>query len=1272
MSTRRRIIGWLIGFTAFLILSVVIAALFAPKLITLEAVNEYLEQQFSQEIGGSIDFRRIDLSWFPRPHAVVQDVTFTLTEDVDGKMKALHFYPKIVPLIWGNFELFRLSAIEPEYNLKISKVPAPSDPEQQEFGFSNVLKEVHDLLLAFPEFTITGLDVKIKNGSLHIFEGGRRVFGFHDLQASYSRPTNETKFDLTCKSNLWNDINISGALDAERFSGRGNIRFVEFRPHAISNYFFPDSPIKVTEALANLVVDYELRGTEWFRANLNGSVPVLKITDENRSLEIRDSLINGAVRITPEETSFTVEKLAMLQPRITLAGKLAFNQQEPLITLEMEGHEFDIESIRKLALEKYGESKILRTVFNIIRAGQVPSVRLSSKGKQIEDLIKMKNILIRGEMVDGNIFIPTINLDLKQVAGTVVILDGLLQGYSLKTQMGGSLGKNGRLTLGLNKHISPFHLDILAHGDLTQLPPILKRVVKDENFLKELARIKTVKGEALGKLTIDYDKKKVGVKVEASEVQLEADYERIPFPVKISGGPFYFDLHQVGFSNFDVTLGKSSFSHVSATLKWQKSTRLTLASETASVHMAEIFPWLKSLGTISKELKDIQAVNGLIHIDRVTLAGPLLHPEKWDIKSRGKFEQLGIHSKKLPGPLQILRGQFASQDTRLGVKDMEAILGKSTLSSITGGIDWGDADRITIVSGSTSLSVNELNTWLNKHKYTRGYFKKLPPLGGTVALKSLKLNSPLHSPQIRQIRFSAEFDTSNLKSKHFPGPLRVDHGKISLADERLVSTDCKGAFGKSTFSQLAINWDWGESRSLTANSSSVVMFADEIWPWLKGLWNIDTGLGTLTVTEGRIVLRDLEIILPLDRIEQWRISASGNLHNITAMAEFMDQPITLTDGKFILTHKNLSDVAYNNIKLGSSHITWGESRIILIGDIYFSPGNLIVDMNTSLDKIDWTRIEKIIDYRTDHKDESKTPSETRVAAELRINAKKFKYGNFAFQSLQATVSYKPEEILVTIEKSDLCDITIDGFIRVTDQSIEYYLIPTARGKTLENTLACLSKEKASASGVFNLNGEVMAKAKPQATTRSYSGNLDFNANSGRIYRFGLLAKLFAILNVTEIYRGDVPDLVGEGFAYETMKIKANFEGKKLVMEECYIDGASMGIACDGEIDLAEDQINLVILVAPFKTVDRIVKNIPLVSSVLGGKLVSIPFRAIGDLDDPAVIPLEPTAVGTGLLGVLERTLKLPMTMMQPLMDDEKEGQPKTENDQVVEQEPKAP
>jgi hypothetical protein len=163
----------------------------------------------------------------------------------------------------------------------------------------------------------------------------------------------------------------------------------------------------------------------------------------------------------------------------------------------------------------------------------------------------------------------------------------------------------------------------------------------------------------------------------------------------------------------------------------------------------------------------------------------------------------------------------------------------------------------------------------------------------------------------------------------------------------------------------------------------------------------------------------------------------------------------------------------------------------------------------------------------------------------------------------------------------------------------------------------------------------------------------FSAREGRIYRFGLLAKILSILNVTEIYRGEVPDLTGKGFAYRSMKANAKIKGGKLIMQECSIDGVSMGIACEGNIDLSEKKMNLTVLVAPFKTVDRIVDIIPLVGHVLGGNLISIPFQAKGDLKDPDVIPLPPKAVGSGVLGILERTLKLPITIIQPIFPGSK-------------------
>jgi hypothetical protein len=381
------------------------------------------------------------------------------------------------------------------------------------------------------------------------------------------------------------------------------------------------------------------------------------------------------------------------------------------------------------------------------------------------------------------------------------------------------------------------------------------------------------------------------------------------------------------------------------------------------------------------------------------------------------------------------------------------------------------------------------------------------------------------------------------------------------------------------------------------------------------------------------------------------------------ISDFLDNPLLLRNGKFILTEREYSGLPHNVIKLASTPLTWGESNLLLNGDIFFSTNNIVIDLGISLDHVDWVRIKKILDYAKEKKDDfGKLPEEVSVRAMLKIKSEKFSYNSYIFQPMQVDVTLGSEEVMIAIERADLCNITINGIIKVSDQSLEFYIVPKSQNKQLESTLSCLSNQKTSASGKFNLDGEIMVQAKPETSNRFFSGDLDFSADNGRIYRLGLLSKLFAVLNITEIYRGEAPDLTGEGFAYNTMEIKADFNGKKLVMQQCAIDGASMDIACEGEIDLADNKINLVILVAPFKTVDRIVKHIPLVGGVLGGKTISIPFRAKGDLDDPDVIPLSPTAVGSGILGIFERTLKLPITIIQPLLPDE---QPKPETQEEV-------
>jgi hypothetical protein len=78
-------------------------------------------------------------------------------------------------------------------------------------------------------------------------------------------------------------------------------------------------------------------------------------------------------------------------------------------------------------------------------------------------------------------------------------------------------------------------------------------------------------------------------------------------------------------------------------------------------------------------------------------------------------------------------------------------------------------------------------------------------------------------------------------------------------------------------------------------------------------------------------------------------------------------------------------------------------------------------------------------------------------------------------------------------------------------------------------------------------------------------------------------------------------------------------------------------------------MDLAIAVAPLKTVDWIVKHIPVVGYILEGTLISIPLRVQGDLKDPRIIPLAPSQIGDDLMGIMKRTLKLPFKVVQPIV-----------------------
>jgi uncharacterized protein YhdP len=191
-------------------------------------------------------------------------------------------------------------------------------------------------------------------------------------------------------------------------------------------------------------------------------------------------------------------------------------------------------------------------------------------------------------------------------------------------------------------------------------------------------------------------------------------------------------------------------------------------------------------------------------------------------------------------------------------------------------------------------------------------------------------------------------------------------------------------------------------------------------------------------------------------------------------------------------------------------------------------------------------------------------------------------------------------------------------------------------------------------GNLDFKGEIMGLAKPKELVQSLKGNFDFLARKGRILRSNVLMRILAVVNVTEIFRGKYPDLGREGFAYDSFTIKANLQEGKLILKEAILDGASMELVWQGEVDIMAEKMDLKVLVAPLKTVDFVVKMIPLVRDILGGNLVAIPVRVTGDLKNPTVRLLSASAVSPDLTGIMKRTFRLPLKVIEPFVPGKEE------------------
>lgn len=177
------------------------------------------------------------------------------------------------------------------------------------------------------------------------------------------------------------------------------------------------------------------------------------------------------------------------------------------------------------------------------------------------------------------------------------------------------------------------------------------------------------------------------------------------------------------------------------------------------------------------------------------------------------------------------------------------------------------------------------------------------------------------------------------------------------------------------------------------------------------------------------------------------------------------------------------------------------------------------------------------------------------------------------------------------------------------------------------------------SGDLNARVDLTGAKGKNPVSSGFNGKISLESRDGSLWKFLTLSKIFSVVNIISI-----SELFEDGYPYR--EVAGDFIVKDGIMTtgNLMLDAASMRMSGAGEISLPAREIDGILGLHPFVTIDKIITNIPLAGWIIGGKeksTVSMYYDVTGPLKNPSIDPAPIKSIEKGILGVLERLMEAP-------------------------------
>jgi hypothetical protein len=696
-------------------------------------------------------------------------------------------------------------------------------------------------------------------------------------------------------------------------------------------------------------------------------------------------------------------------------------------------------------------------------------------------------------------------------------------------------------------------------------------------------------------------------------------------------GKFSVQENKVAISDTSFRLGSQSLSHVNASISNRKDPFLEIHDANATVHADELFRWRLKYPDVNALLKGVDDVAGTFAVSSLTYAGSLFHPDINKMTASGSLDRVIFSSPFLPGPVGLVKGNFRFVPDVLSFDLHEATILDSSLTgtAVLSGITTTLRSVNLTLNGSSGR--NTLDWTYTKLDLPSEYMIKAP-----ISLKG----SHLTWDRKTGISFLGTITVANglaftLDLSQHDADLNVR--KLSIKDKQ---TDA--VFSLDWRDQVA---DFSYAGVMDQTTLSRIFEQGEFGSgFLRGDMRAQVHADQPLKSRIHGALTGSDIFIP------WGMTIPTKVDKLSIQA----------DGDLLT--------------IDTADVTWGENHYSMSGAATTSDDGIAFSASLIADGIDISKIQESleqsakkkkpaqkIEKSTEQKPDSKTEQKTRsfpvlpVRGDLRAESAYVKFGHFLFTPAHMTMSIDPDQVGMEFYDTKTCGITIPGSVLISKESVSFGFAALAKKEKLGPTIDCLAGKELHVTGTYDFNSHISAHGNGKELLKTLDGRIDFKAVDGKIYQYPTLQKIFSVLSVLEIFRGSAPEIGSAGFAYHALTLRGDIHEGKFTIERAYLGGKSIDLIAQGEVDIAAGNMDLIVLVAPFSTLNWIIRHIPLVGDIMGGTLISFPIRVSGDIKNPDVVFLSPTAVGTRIVNLLENIIKAPVKLIAPLLPGNKKA-----------------